>query len=343
MQFKSIIFFCRGLNSDQKLPFRKYYGQLGELQSLCPDRCRIVIVTATATSATKQQILSSLNLNRQNVVFIEHSPDRPNLFYTTAYLDKNQPLQIAFGSLIKELETMGKDVPRTIIYCQTRKQCALLFSMFEIYLGNKLFNGECKPKNRLVEMYHASTPDSVKQHVTDNMATSEGHMRVLISTVAFGMGVNCKKVRRIIHFGPSKTVEMYIQECGRAGREGEASSCILLHNGLLGAHCDIDVKSYIQTELCLRKKLMVHFSQSESISQSNHTPLHNCCKNCHYKCDCGECPELWNLATETDDFPNSYFLKKQHKSQFTRVVTNESKAVLQEKLIELKKDFQRNT
>ena len=37
----------------------------------------------------------------------------------------------------------------------------------------------------------------------------------LICSVAFGMGVNCKKVRRVIHFGPSKSVELYVQECGR--------------------------------------------------------------------------------------------------------------------------------
>ena len=43
-----------------------------------------------------------------------------------------------------------------------------------------------------------------------------GHIRVPACTVAFGMGVDCKGVHRIIHFGPSKNVECYVQECGRA-------------------------------------------------------------------------------------------------------------------------------
>ncbi len=52
------------------------------------------------------------------------------------------------------------------------------------------------------------------------MAKGDGHIRVLICTVAFGMGVNCKSVRRVVHFGPSKSVELYVQESGRAGRDG---------------------------------------------------------------------------------------------------------------------------
>lgn len=77
-----------------------------------------MVLTATATTATKQQIMTF-----QNVKVIEQSPDRPNLFYSTVYLDKNQPLERALGGLIKGVETLGKDTPRTIIYCQTRKQC----------------------------------------------------------------------------------------------------------------------------------------------------------------------------------------------------------------------------
>ena len=59
-------------------------------------------------------------------------------------------------------------------------------------------------------MYHAGSPDTVKKHILENMTNSEGHIRVLLSTIAFGMGVNCKNVRRIVHFGPSKTVEAYV-------------------------------------------------------------------------------------------------------------------------------------
>ena len=105
-------------------------------------------------------------------------------------------------------------------------------------MGNKLFQERKSPRNRIVEMYHAGTPETVKDHILQNMAKNDGHLRVLISTIAFGMGVNCRHVRRIVHFGPSKSIEMYVQECGRAGRDNLPSTCILLYNGLLSANCD---------------------------------------------------------------------------------------------------------
>lgn len=302
-----------------------------------------MVLTATATTATKQQIMRSLNLSSHNLKVIEQSPDRPNLFYDKVYLDKNRAIEDAFEGLIKELETLGKDTPRTIIYCQTRKQCSLLFSMFELFLGKRLFDGERKPQNRLVEMYHASTPDMVKKHVSDNMSRCGGHLRVLISTVAFGMGVNCKKVRRIIHFGPSKSIEMYIQECGRAGRDGEPSTCILLYNGLLSVFCDNDIKSYIESEVCLRKLLMEHFHSKHSIHPANAIPLHSCCKFCHGMCTCGQCPVVWKLeCNDKTNFECSYFGKSEPHQRRVRVVTNENRAMLHEELLELQQSLQSN-
>ena len=108
----------------------------------------------------------------------------------------------------------------------------------------------------------ARSPTSVKDLISKSMALDKGNVFVLICTVAFGFRVNCK-VRRVIHFGPSKSVELYVQECGRADRYGLLSSCALLYNGLLSSHCDADMKEYLQIEQCHRRWPMEKFGSKK--------------------------------------------------------------------------------
>ena len=81
---------------------------------------------------------------------------------------------------------------------------------------------EDDPKFRLVETFHAGTPQSVKDHVLAEISKEDSCLRTFVIT-AFGMGVDCKTVRRVIHFGPSKTIEAYLQESGRSGRDNKNS------------------------------------------------------------------------------------------------------------------------
>lgn len=66
------------------------------------------------------------------------------------------------------------------------------------------------PKHRLVEMFFQGTECSIKEH----HFTSSSSLRIVICTVAFGMGINCLDVRLIIHLGPPSDSEMYVQEIG---------------------------------------------------------------------------------------------------------------------------------
>ena len=83
--------------------------------------------------------------------------------------------------------------------CQTRSQAALIWNMFRINFGADFFKDKTYlPTQRLIEMYHAWTPQPVKDFILEQMQSSESHVRVLICTIAFGMGVNCKNVLRAI-------------------------------------------------------------------------------------------------------------------------------------------------
>ena len=108
---------CRGLYTGKKIPFRKWYGCLGEMRSLIPKQCQIMILTATATKATKLKIIDTLQLSFDDVKMIEKSLDRPNISYVVNYLDKNEPIEAAFSSLICEVKSSNVTTPRTIIYC----------------------------------------------------------------------------------------------------------------------------------------------------------------------------------------------------------------------------------
>ena len=267
------------------IPFRSWYGNLGELNSLLPDKTPYVVLTATASKATKKDIFKTLNLGKSTHC-IEKNPEKANICHSVKYVEKNAPISWLFEPLIEDVKEKKLLCERTMIFCQTRKQCASLYSLFKENLGVNFYATEQqKPTERLVEMYHAGTPASVKKHILDNVSKEDGHIRVLCCTIAFGMGVNIKGVHRIIHFGPSKNLESYVQECGRAGRDGRPSTCLLLYNGLMAAGCEDDIKEYCQeTDSCRRQLIFKHFPGSIS----SFVRGHDCCDFCVENCNCGD-------------------------------------------------------
>ena len=122
---------------------------------------------------------------------------------------------------------------------------------------------------RLVEMFHAGTPENVKHHILEQLTNTNGHIRVLVCTIAFGMGVDCQYITKIVHYGGSNSCETYLQECGRAGRRGEPSLEILLFNGCLLKHSDQELKNYTMSNECRRKTLSCNFDRdSPSITEN---------------------------------------------------------------------------
>lgn len=73
------------------------------------------------------------------------------------------------------------------------------------------------------------------------------------------MGVDCKKVNRTIHFGPAKNVEAFMQESGRAGRDGTQSTAYMLYQSFRLAHVEKDMKAYINSKDCRRTFLLSFF------------------------------------------------------------------------------------
>ena len=191
-------------------------------------------------------------------------------------------LEFYFGWLTDELKQSREKTERTIIYCQTMRQCGLLYATIKALLGENMLIGN-NSKHVLVEMLHSCTPEANKHNILESFQSDNGTIRLLIATIAFGMGLDCRGVHKVIHFGPSKNVESYVQETGRAGRDGHQSVAYVLYHGVMLNHIDAHMKSFIKTEECRRKTLLNHF---ESVSLYPEQP-HLCCDNCATQCKCG--------------------------------------------------------
>jgi len=146
-------------------------------------------------------------------VEVSENPNRKNITYVVQKMENQENMAEHFRCLFDEIVEKGKNTRRTIIYCQTIKQSSILFSTFQCELGDDLYYASKVPQSRMVEMLYSSSPESVKSHVLEQFAKSDSYLRVLIATIAYGMGVNCKNVTRVINLGPSKSLEaLYARE-----------------------------------------------------------------------------------------------------------------------------------
>lgn len=262
-------------------PFRECYGRLNELRSLASP-VNILAVTATATKETKNAIVDILRM--KDPFEISESPEKPNVTYVVETIPKEASLQQCFSWLVDEVKVKGVDSERTIIYCQTINQCGRIHSTLKAMIGDSFFIGTIGDRRNVgLEMLHSCSPSANKEAVLRSFNDPNGTIRVLVATIAFGMGVDCKGVHRTIHFGPSKNLESFVQETGRAGRDGKQSTSYLLYNGLLLAHVEKDIKEYINNHECRRKTLLKQFTNTR-----NTTPVvpHLCCDNCALRCKC---------------------------------------------------------
>ena len=316
-------------SNKNRTAFRLWYSRINEMRSLLND-IPFIALTATASQKSKERIFELLEFVSPKE--ISENPNKVNVRYCVQKLANSLPVIENFRCLIHELIHKGKGSTRTIIYCQTVKQCSHLFRMFELELGTSLYDGERSPKNRLVEMMHSGSPVSVKNHVLDQFGDNSKSLRILIATIAYGMGVNCKGVTRVIHFGPSKSIEAYMQESGRCGRNGEQSDALLLYNGINVKAADSDIKSYINATTCRRELLMKHFGVKTSNSEN--PTGHMCCDICAESCQCqgGNCDMDLHLPTVEDDIEQPRAISEEQTSELKQRLDDLRKTIVKDSI-----------
>ncbi len=184
--------------------FRPEYLALGELKTALPG-VPVVALTATADNLTKDDIIQKLRLRDYKV--FEHSFNRPNIFYQVLPKKRHTDQIVAYLNAHKG--------DSGIIYCLSRN-------------GTEALAADLQATGFNAKAYHAGLLKEERDATQEAFLRDD--VRIVVATIAFGMGIDKSNVRFVLHADMPKNIEGYYQETGRAGRDGLPSDAILFYS-----------------------------------------------------------------------------------------------------------------
>ena len=201
--------------------FRKAYGKIGSFIDSLPRHPQVIALTATATRKDVDRIRKSLNID--NASLFRTPMRRDNLHLYIKRIDSSgktrngkcsQSIEhTLFQSVERELSKWDKD-GTVIIYCPTVKLVKRLCKWL-------------KARDYPVGKYHGKMKHAKRKAA--QAAFMSGKKPIMVATNAFGLGIDKPDVRLVIHAGLPLSMDGYVQEIGRAGRDGKKSRCVLFY------------------------------------------------------------------------------------------------------------------
>ena len=216
--------------------FRPSYLKIGSFRESFPN-IPIIALTATAVDRVQQDIIGSLYL-RSPFISIS-SLDRTNLIISVFRkngIDKDVLSMVDIIKGVSHNTSSSSSIPTstsqplgnittidsTIVYVSTRNDAESL----SLSLRHAL--QQPNKENFEVRCYHGSLDQSTRDEVHNLFLI--GKVKVIVATIAFGMGIDKPDIRTILHYGAPQTMEAYLQQIGRAGRDGLSSRCVMFYS-----------------------------------------------------------------------------------------------------------------
>jgi ATP-dependent DNA helicase RecQ len=184
--------------------FRPSYLKIASLRDHISDKVPFLALTASATPQVIEDIMKRLAFRGKNV--LRTSFDRKNISYLVRKVEDK-------GTYL--IKTLQKAKGSGIVYVRSRKRCK---EVAELLVTNGIS----------ADFYHAGLTDELRDKKQNSWTI--GETRVIVSTNAFGMGIDKSEVRFVIHWDIPDSIENYFQESGRAGRDYKPASAVLLYS-----------------------------------------------------------------------------------------------------------------
>ena len=191
-------------------------------------------LTATATESVRNDIVKVLNLNPSTLKIFTISTSRPNLHYEVRFAsDENDD---RLSSLLKWLQAIharrSSDPGRvTELAAKNERPDAVSGIIYVLYRSDcDSLAQRLRSHNIGAAPYHAGLSGPDRLECQRNWLVNAPGYDIIVATTAFGMGIDKKDVRFVVHWSMPKSFEGFYQEAGRAGRDGRAAACVLFYS-----------------------------------------------------------------------------------------------------------------